>query len=230
MHSAELIREAAARAKRAIILSPVESAGDFVTNRRGLRRYRLTVEGESIRPGKRTRRIPVLRWTWNRLDEMTEMTSSKARLAVEVLDIESERNPMMTPHRITAEIAVAYFNIEDAAHVERRMREILGRRGRRWKLTLLSDRPPMKERAQGLRLARAFEDVARTLELPAGHHSSAWPSVAGLVPAKVACICGLGPVCRDRGTSREAVQRVSLVQRALLLATFLSRPGEAKSR
>ncbi len=229
LHSAELIREAAARAKRTIVLSPVESAGDFVTNRRGSRRYRLTVEGEALRPGRRIRRVPVLRWTWNRLDEMTEMTSPKARLAVEVLDIESERNPMMTPHRVTAEIAVAYFNVADAERTERRMREILGRRGRRWKLTQLSDRPPMKARAQNLRLAKAFEEVAGTLELPAGQHSSAWPSVAGLVPAKVACLCGLGPVCRDRGTSREAVQRVSLVQRALLLATFLSEPRQAKS-
>ena len=229
LHSAELIREAAARAKRTIVLSPVEAAGDFVTNRRGSRRYRLTVEGEAIRPGKRTRRISVLRWTWNRLDEMTELTSSRARLAVEVLDIESERNPMMTPHRVTAEIAVAYFNVADAERVERRMREILGRRGRRWKLTQLSDRPPMKARSQNLQLAKAFEEVAGKLELPAGRHSSAWPSVAGLVPARVACICGLGPVCRDRGTSREAVQRVSLVQRVLLLATFLSRPSQAKS-
>ena len=229
-HSAELIREATSRASRTIVLSPVQSAGDFVTSRRGSRRYRLTVEGEAVNPGKRTRRVPVLRWTWNRLDEMIELTSAKTRLAVEVLDIDSERNPMMTPHRVTAEIVVAYFAANDAEKVERRMREILGRRGRRWKLTQLSDRPPMKERAAGLRLARAFEEVAGKLELAAGRHASVWPSVAGLVPARVAAICGLGPACRDRGTSREAVQRVSLVQRALLLATFLSRPRPAKSR
>ena len=223
LHSTQLIREAAAKAKRVIVLGPVSEAGDLVTNRRGARRYRLSVEGEPLRPGQRTRRMPVLRWTWGKLDEMTQMTSSKDRLAVEVLDIEPERHPMMAPHRVSATIMVAYFDVDDAERVERRMKEILGSRGRRWKLTLLSDRPPMKERAQGLRLAKAIEEVSRELQLPVGHHSSVWPSVAGLVPAKVGCVCGFGPVCRDRDTSKEAVQRVSLVQRALLLAAFLSK-------
>ena len=229
LHSAELIREAAARAKRVIVLSPVQDAGDLVTNRRGSRRYRLDVEGEPLRPGQRTRRVPVLRWAWKKLDEMTEMTSGRTRLAVEVLDIETEKHPMMAPHRISATVMVTYFNVEDAERVERRMKEILGKRGRKWTLTLLSDRPPMKERAAGLRLAKALEEICKELELPVGHHSSAWPSVAGLVPARTGRICGLGPVCRDRGTAMEAVQRVSLVQRALLLASFLSKPrGERK--
>ncbi|MDE0333654.1 MAG: ATP-grasp domain-containing protein [Defluviicoccus sp.] len=230
LHSAQLIREAASRARRVIVLSPVQDAGDLVTNRRGSRRYRLDVEGEPIRPGQRGRRVPVLRWTWKKLDEMTEMTSSKTRLAVEVLDIAPEKHPMMAPHRVSATVMVTYFNAEDAERVERRMREILGKRGRTWKLTMLSDRPPMKERAAGMRLARALEAVCRDLELPVGHHSSAWPSVAGLVPARVGCVCGLGPVCRDRGTAAEAVQRVSLVQRALLLAAFLSESGRERKK
>ena len=192
LHSAQLIREAAGRAKCVIVLGPVHAAGDLVTNRRGARRYRLSVEGEPLRPGQRTRRVPVLRWTWGKLDEMAEMTSSKARLAVEVLDIEPERHPMMAPHRVSATIMVTYFNVKDAERVERRMKEIMGRRGRRWTLTLLSDRPPMKERTPGLRLAKAIEDVARELQLPVVRQSSAWPSVAGLVPAKVGCVCGFG--------------------------------------
>ena len=224
LHSAQLIREAAARAKRVIVLSPAQSTSDLVTNRRGSRRYSLSVEGEPLRPGQRSRRVPVLRWAWNKLDQMTEMSSTKTRLSVEVLDIKPERHPMMTPHRVSATVMVSYYNVEDAKRVEARMKEILGSKERRWKLTLLSDRPPMKERAPGLRLAKAFEGVAQELQLPVKHQSSAWPSIAGLVPAKVACICGAGPVCRDRGTAREAVQRVSLVQRTLLLAAFLCKP------
>ena len=137
---------------------------------------------------------------------------------------------MMAPHRVSATVMVTYFNAEDAERVERRMREILGKRGRTWKLTLLSDRPPMKERAAGVRLAKTLEELCRDLELPVGHHSSAWPSVAGLVPARVGCVCGLGPVCRDRGTAAEAIQRVSLVQRALLLAAYLGKRERERTR
>jgi hypothetical protein len=38
---------------------------------------------------------------------------------------------------------------------------------------------------------------------------------------RAACVCGLGPVARDLGTPQEAVQRISLVQRTLLLADYL---------
>jgi hypothetical protein len=33
----------------------------------------------------------------------------------------------------------------------------------------------------------------------------------------------MGPLARDRGTPNEAVQRISLVQRTLILADFLAR-------
>ncbi len=50
--------------------------------------------------------------------------------------------------------------------------------------------------------------------------------MAGLVPEPASVVCGVGPVTRDRGTPDEAVQRISLVQRTLLLAEYLI--GRAK--
>jgi D-alanine-D-alanine ligase len=51
--------------------------------------------------------------------------------------------------------------------------------------------------------------------------SSVLPSVAGLVPEKVPVICGFGPVAKNRYTPQEAVSRISLIQRTLLLSEFL---------
>jgi D-alanine-D-alanine ligase len=45
---------------------------------------------------------------------------------------------------------------------------------------------------------------------------------------KTPCLCGMGPVARDLGTPNEAVQRISLVQRTLLLAEFLANQLEEK--
>jgi hypothetical protein len=81
----------------------------------------------------------------------------------------------------------------------------------------------MPERRSGVRLARSLEAVASELEIPLKRASSSWPSVAGLVPAKVACLCGIGPVARDLRSPNEAVQRISLVQRTLLLAVYLAK-------
>jgi D-alanine-D-alanine ligase len=49
------------------------------------------------------------------------------------------------------------------------------------------------------------------------------PSVAGLVPAGTAVVCGLGPVARDLYQPHEAVSRLSMLQRTLLLAEFLAK-------
>jgi len=84
-----------------------------------------------------------------------------------------------------------------------------------------SDRPPMKDRAVNDRLAKAIEGIASEFELPFARETSTWPSVAGLVHSRVSAVCGAGPVCRGRGTPQEAVQRVSLIQRTLLLAEYL---------
>ena len=47
-----------------------------------------------------------------------------------------------------------------------------------------------------------------------------------LATARGAVICGLGPVSVDQFTAEEAVQRISLVQRTLLLATYLESVSE----
>ena len=72
-------------------------------------------------------------------------------------------------------------------------------------------------------MSKALETVARELEIPLKRTSSAWPSVAGLVPAKVDCLCGIGPVAKELRSPDECVQRVSLVQRTLLLADYLAK-------
>ena len=41
--------------------------------------------------------------------------------------------------------------------------------------------------------------------------------------ASVAAVCGLGPIAKDLYTPREAVERISLLQRTLLLAEFLAK-------
>ena len=72
-----------------------------------------------------------------------------------------------------------------------------------------------------------LEAVAADWEIPLKRESSVWPSVAGLVPPKTPVIYGIGPVARDLGTPQEAVQRISLIQRTLLLAEFLLAESEA---
>jgi D-alanine-D-alanine ligase len=224
-YSARTIAAAASQARRVLVLRPGNIGDSVITRRRGQRAYRFRAVGEALRPGKMTAAPEVLRWTWNRLEEFCQLTSREERVSVSAVDLQTEALPARAPHRVITTILVTYPDASAAVQIEERMRSMVGKKGPRWELDLISDRPPMKERRSTLQLAKRLGEVAEAWEIPFKRESSVWPSVAGLVPAKSACLCGIGPVARDVGTPHESVQRISLVQRTLLLAEFLAQEG-----
>ena len=221
-YSAEIIKKAASQVKTVLVLRPGGVGGQIITQRRGQRKYDLIIEGEPQRLGKFVRKPEVLLWTNQKLDEIARLSSKKDRLAVSTLGIQSERFPMLLPHRIKANILLNYLDVQRANNTEEKIREIL--RGDRFSISfeLISDRPPMKERRGNMRLAESLENVAKKWEIPWSKDSSLWPSVGGLVPSRTAVICGIGPAAEGLYTPREAVNRTSLVQRSLLLALYLA--------
>jgi D-alanine-D-alanine ligase len=131
--------------------------------------------------------------------------------------------PMLLPHQLTATLLVSYPDEKIADELDRKLRDILTHRGLRFRLETLSVRPPMKERRANASLVRDLESVAAEWEIPLHRESSVWPSVAGLVPASTGVVCGIGPVARNVYTPEESVDRISLLQRTLLIAQFLAR-------
>jgi D-alanine-D-alanine ligase len=226
--SAETIRTAAGRAKRVIVLRPGLPGEGVILQRRGNRRFQLRAEGESVTLGRAVRRLGVLRWAWDRLEAISQLGSSRSRLSVSVLAMGTERHPMRLPHRVTATLKMTYPDAKVADRTEERMRALLGKRGPKWELVCEADRPAMRERPINTRLYNALAGVAEEHGVKLKRDSSAWASVAGLVPAKTAVVCGLGPTTQERGTPREAVQRIALVQHTLILADFLARELEKK--
>ncbi len=225
-YSENLIREAAKRAGRVLVLRPGGAGDTVVRGRRGQRRYRFRVEGEPMRLGRAHKRTDALRWSWKKLEEIAALTEQKRRISVSTIKIASERMPMRLPHRVTATIVVTYPNVTAANRIEREIRSILGKTGPQWELELLTDRPPFLERPAGSPLVRELTEVGAQWEMTINTETSAWPSVAGLVPKDTECLCGIGPVARELRTPQEAVQRISLIQRTLLLAEFLLRQVE----
>lgn len=222
LFSADTIREATSRARRVLVLRPGIQGDQIAVQRRGRRLYRLAVEDEARRPGRAYRRPDAVRWTAARLDKLARLTSHKEYLSVSVLDLHTRSFDMLMPHEVHATIALTYLDRRRADGVEREMRSILEHTGApRWTLELVSDRPPMRENRRDAALAKALQDVAKAWEIPLEAKTSVWPSAGGLAPATTATVCGLGPVARDLYTPREAVQRISLMQRTLLLAEFL---------
>ena len=129
---------------------------------------------------------------------------------------------MLLPHRVTTTLLMSFLDPKLADETENRIRAWL--KGGRFKTSLeqIADRPPMKQRRINKQLGKAISSVADEWEIPFPSESSLWPSVGGLVPAKIPVICGVGPAARDLYTPQEAVNRSSLIQRTILLAQFLA--------
>jgi D-alanine-D-alanine ligase len=135
---------------------------------------------------------------------------------------------MRLPHRVTATLLLTCPDGKTADQTEARMRTLLGKKGPKWELVCEADRPPMRERPINGRLFAALGAVAEEHGVTLKKDSSVWASVAGLVPARTAVVCGFGPTTKERGTPQEAVSRIALVQHTLILADFLARELESK--
>jgi D-alanine-D-alanine ligase len=225
-HSTQLIQAAAGEARRVFVLRPGNIGNFVVTNRRGYRRYRLTVDGDGHRVGRGGRGPEPLRWASERLERCALLGSRKERTSVSTADLRTEALPMRLPHRVDATLLSTFPTAESAKELEQEIRSIFGKKGPRWKLELLSDRPPMPERRGGRSLWKDVEAVAQAWEIPVKREGSAWPSVAGLVPVEKPALCGFGPVARDLRTPDEAVWRLSVMQRTLLLAELLAQESD----
>jgi D-alanine-D-alanine ligase len=222
-YSADRIRDIASRAGQVLVLRPGNVGHLVISRRRGQRTYRFRTEGKPARPGKSGKKNDVLRWTMTTLEAFAALTRHQQRVSISTLNLHTERLPMLLPHRVTASVLVTYPDSKIIETVEKKMREIPGRGGPRWELERVADRPPMIGRETGIELFETLEQIASQWEIPLRHESSVWPSVAGLVPVEIPCLCGLGPEAKDLGTPQEAVYRISLVERTLLLAQYLAR-------
>jgi D-alanine-D-alanine ligase len=220
-YSGALLHQAMSRAGQVLVVRPGGQTGQVYCRRRGQRKYRLLVEGVPVYPGRKSKRPEVLLWVAEKLGGMSALSSRQEMLSLSVADLRTDTFPMQLPHRVRATMLLTYGDPRRADEMEQAARRILGTKGPRWQLEQVSDRPPMRERRVNRRLAKELSTMAQEWDIPLEIDSSVVPSVAGLAPAKTAVVCGLGPVARDLNTPQEAVQRISLMQRTLLLAQFL---------
>jgi D-alanine-D-alanine ligase len=227
-YSAEIIRAAAAEAKQVLILRPGTTVNSLVVQHRGQAKYRLMVEGQPRRLGQPGKRLEVVRWTNDKIEQIVSLGSRKERLAIGVMDVQAKQYPMHLPHSYRLDLLVNFLNSQSLTELESKMRTILGKEGYTWSLEKISERPPMKEKRKNQQLFASIAEAAGEMDFILEKKSSLWPSPAGLVPSKAAVICGVGPVAEELYTPQESVKRISLVKRTLLLSNFLLEQGKTK--
>ncbi len=220
--SSARLKQAMERASNILVLRPGNLGDKVVTGRRGQRNYRLTVDGSVKRLGQPTKRPDALTWSFERLSEITHLSNRKKRLAVGVSDLQVDSYPMLLPHRLRAMLMTTFPNAKGAQHLDEEIRATLSNKGlSSWRLDLESERPPMEGVRAPRSLYKSVRQVAEEWQIPIDSETSAIPSVAGYASKTTRVLCGLGPVAKEINTANEAVQRISLIQRTLLLAQYL---------
>lgn len=221
-YSSEIIRRASAMAGQVLVLRPGNPGNRVLTQRRGQRKYRLTVEGKHLRPGHSASGAEAMGWALENINRVMKLSSKKERIAISPIGIHTESAPMLLPHQVSATLLVSYLDQKVADRVDRAMRDILkGSGGISSTLSFYSEIPPMRERRVNKRLTGKIKEMADKWEVPLESESSLWPSVAGFIPAATPVVCGMGPVARDLNTANESVNRKSIIERTLLLAEYL---------
>ena len=157
------------------------------------------------------------------MGELSLLSSRKKRIAVSATDVETHAFPMLLPHRVTVSLMVSYLDPKLADATERQIKERLEQSLFHCELETVSDRPPLRERKKQSPLAKELLDLGEKLGTDLEKGSSVWPSAGGLVPDRIPVVCGVGPVAQDLYTPHECVQRISLMQRTLLIARFLAK-------
>jgi hypothetical protein len=181
----------------------------------------LVAEGTPHRLGKSTSHQEVLRWANTKIEELARLTNRRERIAVSAMNIETYAYPMLLPHRVCATLYSSFAKIKSADELENKMRQILGKGGIKWSLDCISNRPPMKVKKTNNLQLDSLKKIANQWDIPFSIESSLWPSVGGLVKQGTPVVCGMGPIAKDLYTSRECIERVSLIQRTLLLSQYL---------
>ncbi len=217
--SAEYIERATAMAKEVLVLRPANTNNSLVVGRRGQRRYRAVFRGRPRKLGQQGKRPEVMLRALSALEDIAQLNDRKARLAVSTVELHTQAYPRLLPHRVDATLQTSFPNIRAADQLEERIREVLDRQ--QAELALLSARPAMPSRRINSVILKQLRNTAEKWDIPLNTETSLWPSVAGLVPPKVPVICGLGPEARGLYTGQEAISRISMVQRTLLLAEYL---------
>lgn len=224
-YSQDVIRRAVDRASQVLVLRPGNLGDKIVTERRGQRVYRIRFEGDPFRMGKTSKRPEILPWAFAHLESCFQLSSVKKRLNVSAVDIKTQNMPMLLPHQLTAVVYVSYPDEQMADEVEEEIRRIVKDKRVETHVQLLSRRPPMKTNETNIELFKKLSERANEWEIPLDQESSVWPSVGGLVPPGKGVLCGMSPVAKNIYMPDESVDRVSLIQRTILIAEFLHQHG-----
>jgi D-alanine-D-alanine ligase len=225
-YSSDMLRQAAEQAARVLVMRPGGLGGKVITQRRGLRKYSISIEGDPVRDSAKKRRADPMTWFIRNSAQILGLSNPAKRLTVSVQDVKTNRYNVLMPHRLRVLVTLSYLDPKTAESADTGIREIFkpDAASPRATIEVIEERPPFPNHRSNP-VITALKSICEDWKLPFGTDSSALPSAAGLIPNQTPTVCGFSPAGKDLFTPREAINRGELLQRSLLLALFLHSLG-----
>jgi D-alanine-D-alanine ligase len=221
-YSTPVIKRATQRAAKVLVLRPSTMQNSIVIDRRGQRFYHLLAESESKTVEKHRATDDLITFSSNLLKEIKEACKPHKRTSVAMVKMETKAYTMHIPHEVKVTLLMNYASVEKANQLEKTIYDIVSKVKKGYRLVKYAERPPLPQRTNNTKLANTIIELAKSKDIALSHQSSAWPSAAGIIPANIPVVCGLGPYAKEIYTLSEAINRLSMIQRCLLIANFLA--------
>lgn len=232
LESRPIIEEQVPDIDLALVFEPGRPEGSIVTQRRGIRRYRVEVTGKPAHTGVEpwAGRNAIVELAHKILD-IAALDDRDRFLSVTPVVMSGGSRVNIVPEKAVLDVDVRIPDIEAAEYVEQRMREIVVAsqiEGTVITAHTFADRPPMVPQPIVEPLAALYQSGARALgyDIPAvatgGGSDGCFVSALG-----VPVLDALGPVGGGYHTADEFVRADSLVERASAAAAFLVGVGKA---
>jgi glutamate carboxypeptidase len=224
----EPLEEAARDAAAALVLEPPTPAGALKTARKGLRRFRLVVEGRAAHAGTDLEHgASAIEEVAHQVLRIKALGDNARGISVNVGVVRGGRQDNVVPDHAEARIEIRVAHAADSVHVDealRALRPVVN--GTRLRLEEEHGRPPLERTAGSAALfAKAYRH-GRELGLDLREASSGGGSDGNLVGAVgIPVLDGLGAEGGGAHARGEHVRLSSIPQRARLLARLLEDPG-----
>lgn len=225
--SRPVIEEIAEQADLVLVFEPARPTGAIVTARRGLRRYRITVQGRAAHAGVEPENgASAIEALARKVVAFQELNQARPDLNVNVGTIRGGSNPNVVPESAGAEIDVRLSTMETARWVHEKITEIVRRNevpGTHAIAEVYAERPPMTSQTGMDQLLDVYTDVATRLGMPLEAVATGGGSDGNFTAALgKLTLDGLGPVGGGYHSEREFVLIDSVAERAALTAGVLA--------
>lgn len=221
-YSSGVLQKASAHYSQVLVMSPGFTSGKVIDQRRGLRKYKLLINGPSMRVGARTK-DDVTRWFMERFPKIDALNSQVEKLSVALLEIQSERYSVLKPHQLQVTLGITYLKDSQANAAEKSIEYTLKSKDKEIdaKIEKLEERQPLLRKRGNKKMIDRLSCLSEEWKIPFEVESGLMPSAAGEVAKNTPVLCGISAAGKDMHTPQEAVKRGELLQRLLLLSLFL---------